>query len=223
MGGKGSGRPKGSGLGHYTKSTSKQFEKLKPIDEYSKGHEIELASKRYRHYSYNKNGEKYHSLINKNDPNSSFRQIPDSQYQAHLKRLAKGTDAYEKLWLYGKEGEAWRANNAREGLISRIENEFTFETFEINGVTYSSTDLIFELERLRNTQTWINVAVYNKDLISEYWDKYHSESGIAPPDTAGVEINLKDDDLSEADGNVQELNHLEQKEELIKLLERLLK
>ncbi len=222
MGGKGSGRPKGT---QNKPSPYKQLERLKPTDLREYGHQVELSAKRYRHYAYNKGGQKYHTLVNIKDPTFSYRGVPEEQYQAHLKRLAKGDSlAYDKLWVYSKEGELFRAENARKGLISRIENNFMYETFNINGEIKSATDVIFDLEAMRNSQKWIDVALKNKSLIAEYWEGYHSGSGLAPPPEAGtIAISDFEDEINEMDTTFQESEQKIVKAELEKVISRLLK
>lgn len=225
MGGKGSGRKPGTKFGHYyvKPSPSKQLDKLKQVDLTEVGHNIEKSASRYRHYAYNKEGKKYHSLINKNNPADSFRAIPQEQYEAHLIRLAKGTDAYEKLWIYGKEGTQWRAENARSGLVTRLQKQFPGQSFVLNGKRYSFTDVLFKLDKLKNTAKWLEIAERNKEMIGDYFEhKYVSEVESAPSWDAGTKM-LETDEI---DTDVRNQNGEEYKQSLkdmTKLLERLFK
>lgn len=200
------GRPKGT---RNKPKPSIQLNQLKPTDLREFGHEIERTSRRYRHYAYNKRGEKYHTLIDKANPDLSFRAIPESQYQAHLKRLAKGQYAYDKLWLYGKEGTQWRMENSRKGIISRIENEFNIKEYyqnrniivNVDGKQMTVGEILDKLENLENSQRWIDYSEKYGDFITESWEEYKSESGLAPPETAGTQI--KGNELvSEIDSSV---------------------
>lgn len=215
------GRPKGTTR---PKKASTKLAELKRKGDLTltkiEGHEIELQAKVYRHYAYNKNGQKYHSLINRNDPNFSFRGIPEQNYQYHLVRLGrKDPMAYDKLWIYSKEGTLWRAENARKGILARFEKQFnSLQTFNINGQVMRGYEIRQKLIEMQNTQAWIDTALDNAKTIQDYFENlYLSE----PEPDAGEKPALSMDDIvSDVDDSVVAQG---EKEAFEKLISRLLR